>query len=115
MQDIGGATAKVLKMLSPKVSLTSTPGFSSCRRNLNDQAVDYALGGFRPRLHHWGDRHSVAVTEIMKIKVVVRRFLITVCKDSVLSMRYRALRSPRTAKASTLFAGVMAALSLGSI
>src|SRR5256885_5854420 len=32
MQDVGGATARVLKKLSPKASLTSTPSFSFCPR-----------------------------------------------------------------------------------
>ena len=43
------------------------------------------------------------------------RFLITVCKVSFLSMRYRALGSRRVVNASALFAGVMAVLSLGTI
>jgi hypothetical protein len=46
---------------------------------------------------------------------VERRFLITVCKVSVLSMRYRALGSRRVVNASAFFAGIMAALSLGAI
>ena len=53
--------------------------------------------------------------EIIKINVVVRRFLISICKVSVLSMRYRALSSRGVGNASAFFAGVMAALTLGAI
>ncbi len=60
-QAIGGATAKVLKTLSLKASLTSTPSFSSDRRKLIDEAIDCVLGDPRRVLHQCSYRHPVVV------------------------------------------------------